>query len=205
MNNIDSTRFNELYCGLTENEKTTFKTFTIRMLKVNFMLQKTNNDLYIFALTHKELLSLFFEYISFDFNIRDDKGLIYIKTSDETVISRINKNETLCLLILRLVYQEKMEEVSLSDEVQITVKDLQDKLFAVGFESQSNDRVKKSTLSDMLKIFKQHNIVYYSEDLSLDNTRIEIYPSIEVTMDFKQLEEISNRLEMLKGGDASDD
>lgn len=205
MTNMDSNRFNSLYCSLSENEKNRFKDITIKLLKVNFLLRLNNNDNYLFIINHKELLSLFFEYINFEFIIREDKELAYIKSNDYTLINRINKNETLCLLVLRLLYQEKLDIVSLSDQIEITIKELQDKLFSVGFDNQNNDRVKKSTLIEMLKTFKQHNIIYYNGDLSLDNTTIEIYPSIEVAMDFKQMNEVITRFEMLKGGEDSDD
>lgn len=205
MTNMDSNRFNSLYCSLSENEKNRFKDITIKLLKVNFLLRSNNNDNYLFIINHKELLSLFFEYINFEFIIREDKELAYIKSNDDTLINRINKNETLCLLVLRLLYQEKLDIVSLSDQIEITIKELQDKLFSVGFDNQNNDRVKKSTLIEMLKTFKQHNIIYYNGDLSLDNTTIEIYPSIEVAMDFKQMNEVIIRFEMLKGGEDSDD
>ena len=205
MINSDSTRFNSLYCNLSENEKRIFKDITIKMLKVNFLLRTSDNDKYMFIINHKELLTLFFEYMNFDFIIREDKELAYIKSNDDTLINRINKNETLCLLVLRLLYQERIDEVSLTDEIEITIKELQDKLFSVGFENQANDRVKRSALSEMLKTFRQHNIIYYSGDLALDNTVIVIYPSIEVAMDFRQMDEIVTRLESLKGGDDSDD
>lgn len=205
MTNIESTHFNDLYCGLSDAEKILMKNITIKLLKVNFLLRTINSDMYSFIINHKELFILFFDYMNFDFIIREDKELAYIKSNNETLISNINKNETLCLLVLRLLYQKKIDEVSLADEIEISVKELQDQLFAVNFESLSNDRVKKSTLNDMLKIFKQHNIVYYSGDLSLDETKIIIYPSIEVAMDFKKMDEVLTRLELLKGGEDIDD
>lgn len=205
MTNIESTRFNELYCSLSEVEKQMMKNITIKLLKVNFLLRKINNEMYIFIINHKELFTLFFEYINFEFRIKEDKELAYIKSNDESLISDINKNETLCLLVLRLLYQQHFDEVSLVDDIEITVKELQDKLFAVNFDSYSNERVKKKTLEEMLKIFKQHNIIYYSGNLALDDTVIIIYPSIEVAMDFNQLDVILKRLELLSKGDDTDD
>ena len=204
MTNIESEKFNVLYCNLSEADRNMFKDITIKMLKVNFLLRINNNNIYMFIINHKELLSLFFEYINFNFIVKEDKELAYIKSNDESLINNISRNETLCLLILRLLYQEKIEEVSLSDEIEITVKELQDKLFSVRFDESSNDRIKKGKLKDMLKIFKQHNIIYYKDDLSLDNTTIVIYPSIEVAMDFKKMDEIINRLDMLKGGEENE-
>lgn len=205
MTNSESTRFNELYCLLTESEKTMMKNVTIKLLKVNFLLRITNKEMYSFIINHKELLSLFFEYMNFDFNIREDKELVYIKSNDETLISNITKNETLALLVLRLIYQKKIDEVSLADEVETTIAELQNQLFSFNFDSQNNDRVKRSTLREMLQIFKQHNIIYYKDDLALDDTVIIIYPSIEVAMDFKEINEILTRIELLKGGDDIDD
>ena len=58
----------------------------------------------------------------------------------------------------------------------------------------------------MLRIFKRHNIVFYNEkEIILDNAVIQIYPSIEVAMDFKEMAEIVNRLDMLKGGEEADE
>ena len=205
MTNSESTRFNEFYCLLSESEKTIMKNVTIKLLKVNFLLRITNKEMYSFIINHKELLSLFFEYMNFDFNIREDKELVYIKSNDDTLISNITKNETLALLVLRLIYQKKIDEVSLADEVETTVAELQNQLFSFNFDSQNNDRVKRSTLREMLQIFKQHNIIYYKDDLALDDTVITIYPSIEVAMDFKEINEILTRIELLKGGDDIDD
>lgn len=205
MTNSESTRFNELYCLLSESEKTMMKNVTIKLLKVNFLLRITNKEMYSFIINHKELLSLFFEYMNFDFNIREDKELVYIKSNDDTLISNITKNETLALLVLRLIYQKKIDEVSLADEVETTIAELQNQLFSFNFDSQNNDRVKRSTLREMLQIFKQHNIIYYKDDLALEDTVITIYPSIEVAMDFKEINEILTRIELLKGGDDIDD
>ncbi len=205
MTNNDSTRFNELYCALTEAEKAMMKNITIKLLKVNFLLKITNKEMYSFIINHDELLSLFFEYMNFDFNIREDKELVYIKSNDDTLISNISKNETLALLVLRLIYQKNIDEVSLADDVETTVGELQNQLFSFNFDPQSTDRVKRSTLQEMLKTFKKHNIIYYKDDLGLDNTTITIYPSIEVAMDFKEINEILTRIEILKGGDDIDD
>ena len=205
MTNVESMRFNELYCALSEAEKSMMKNVTIKLLKVNFLLRKTNKEMYSYINNHKELLSLFFEYMNFDFNIREDKELVYIKSNDESLISNISKNETLALLVLRILYQKKVDEVSLADEVEITIAELQNELFSISFEQQANDRVKRNTLREMLLIFKQHNIIYYKDDLALDDTVITIYPSIEVAMDFKDINEVLTRYELLKGGDDLDD
>lgn len=204
MTNLESAEFNQLYCELSSKDKDIFKDITIRLLKVNFLLRKINSEMYLFILSHKDMFILFFQYINFDFIVREDKELAYIKSNDEKLSKNLTKNETICLLVLRLLYQRKIDEVSLSNDIEITIKELQDQLFAVGFDS-NNDRVKKSILNDMLRTFKQHNIVYYNDqDTNLDNTIITIYPSIEVAMDFKEMEQILIRLESLSNGEEAD-
>lgn len=204
MTNLESAEFNQLYCELSSKDKDIFKDITIRLLKVNFLLRRINSEMYLFILSHKDMFILFFQYINFDFIVREDKELAYIKSNDEKLSKNLTKNETICLLVLRLLYQRKIDEVSLSNDIEITIKELQDQLFAVGFDS-NNDRVKKSILNDMLRTFKQHNIVYYNDqDTNLDNTIITIYPSIEVAMDFKEMEQILIRLESLSNGEEAD-
>lgn len=206
MTNAQSTEFNAKYCELSERDKDFFKDTIIRFMKVNFILKRVNAESYLFIISHKDLFPLFFEYLNFEFILREDKELAYIKSNDDKLSKNFTKNETLCLLILRLLYQGKMDEISLSDDIEITVGELQNALFASGFEVSSNDRVKKNTLNETLKTFKKHNIVAYNTDeLGLDNSTILIYPSIEVAMDFKEMSEIVSRLDMLNGGEEIDE
>ena len=200
MINKECNEFNNLYCSLSEEERRFFSDVTMKLLKVNFILKLTNAEIYMFICNNEEILKLFFSFMNFEFVLRKDKELAYIKSLEDKLISRINKNETICLLTLRLLYQEKLSEVSLSDDIEVTVKELQDKLFSVGF-SGTNEKLRKTIFTDMLRIFKQHNIVYYRDDLSLDNTRISIYPSIEVVMDFKEIDEVIKKLESFEGGE----
>lgn len=202
MTNIESNEFNTLYCKLNEADKVLFKTIVIKLLKVNFLLKINNEENYIYILKHKNLFKLFFKYMNFLFYLREDKELAYIKTEDEVQINHINKNETLCLLTLRLLYNSKSNEISLLDNIVVSVEELQTKLFSIGFNEKNQDRVKKTLLKEMLRTFKQHNIIYYNEDIALDTTRITIYPSIEVAMDFNTLEDVLMRLDALKGGES---
>lgn len=202
MTNADSQEFNRLYCQLTDIEKERFKNITNKLLQVNFLLKEHLKDAYLFVLTRSDLFILFFRYLNFDFIVRKDKELVYIKSETERLSKNLTKNETLCILVLRLLYQHKYEEVTLADDIEITVKELQDQLFAVGFAEGTSDRVRKSTLNDMLKVFKRYNIVSYEEKkIAFDDTIITIYPSIEVAVDFKTLTEVTSRLESLKGGE----
>ena len=202
MNNIDSNEFNRLYCRLSDKEKDDFKYIVLDLFKVNFLLEKKKRDKYLFILSHKELFRLYFSYIDIEFIIREDKELAYIKSLDSNLSRILSKNETICLLVLRLLYQEKIEEVSLSDEIEIKVIDLQNKLYAVRFEQNQTERVKKSTLIEMLQVFKAHDLIYYkNDDLKYDNSTIVIYPSIEVATDFREMTDILNRLESLDRGE----
>ena len=200
MINRECNEFNNLYCALSEEEKRLFSDVTIKLLKVNFILRINNFETYMFLCNNEEIFKYFFSFMNFGFFVREDKELAYIKALDDKLVSRINKNETICLLTLRLLYQEKLNEVSLSDDIEVTVKELQDKLFSVGFNG-GTDKVKKTIFADMLKTFKQHNIIFYRDDLSLDNTIITIYPSIEVVMDFREIDDVINKIESFEGGE----
>ena len=200
MTNRECNEFNSLYCALSEEGKRFFSEVTMKLLKLNFILKVNNAEAYMFICNNVDILNHFFSFMNFEFIHRADKDLAYIKAIDGKPISKLNKNETICLLTLRLLYQEKSSEVSLSDDIEVTVKELQDKLFSVGFNGVS-EKIKKTLFSDMLRTFKQHNIIYYKDDFSLDDNRIIIYPSIEVVMDFKEIDEVITKIESFEGGE----
>ena len=207
MDNLKCNEFNRLYNALTDNERDKFSIIALKLIKVNFLLRIKNLDYYLFILQHKELFRLYFDFINFELYVREDKEVIYIKNDNTKLGKNLTKNETLCLLVLRLLYEEKLKEVSLSNDIEVSATELQNKLYATTFDQSNNDRVKKTNLDNMLKVFRLHDIIdYKSKDLGFDNTIITIYPSIEVAMDFKEISDVINRLELLSGdGDLSEE
>ena len=66
------------------------------------------------------------------------------------------KNESVILLLLRRFYYQKMQEVSLLDNITITLQQLHDAINATGIFDK---RINKSELKEVFRVLKRYNII----------------------------------------------
>jgi len=85
--------------------------------------------------------------------------------------------ESIILLILRLLYIEKRNELGLHDDVVILSEDIHEKYSMLKIEAKSN--IDKTTFKETIRIFKRYNIISTIDtDITKPDARIKIYPSV---------------------------
>ena len=111
----------------------------------------------------------------------------------------LNRIGSIILLILRLLYHQKLHDISLDSGIIVTIKDIQDKYEHLNIDGE--ERIKKSDLEETLKILKKHNIINYKgQDYTNDDFLITIYSTISFVIDIKTLEELHNKINSYIGG-----
>jgi hypothetical protein len=175
----------ELYQKLTNSEKEEFKrllnlllcrTFIIRdIYDLKEDMMKINPD-YRFI---ERNFPLFLEYLSCaGWTLEKDSnyGVISLNNSYGYNRVRLNRNTTLILYILRLIFEEEREKVLLRHEVTTTTGDLVYKMLNMGL---INKKPSDKELIDSLRQLSGHNITGKVDGSWEDvNTRLIIYPSI---------------------------
>ena len=112
------------------------------------------------------------------------------------------KNESVILLLLRRFYYQKMQEVSLLDNITITLQQLHDAINATGIFDK---RINKSELKEVFRVLKRYNIIDVTGNSDDDNAVIIIYPTITYVLPVERLEQIENiLLDYQKRGDSSE-
>lgn len=196
--NIDI--FYLIYKELKEIDKENFKEAFQDIISNGFIVMDLNEKVYTFIRLNFELLNNFFSLIGFDLVDRADIGVYYIKSDSNKFLKNIKKNDTIILLVLRVLYEEQMEKVTISKNVEIKYDQLQQKLLNINFEYVSKERVQISHIIDSLKLLRSHNIIKFVGSKINDDTVITIYPSIEVILDFNLIGNVLNKLDEIKGG-----
>lgn len=206
MTDLENKEFSSDYSDLTTEKRERFSRIVRKILSVNFIVKALNHDDYVFINNNVSLFTSFFKYMDFEFYVDNIREIAYYKTDDETIGSRLNKNETIILLCLRKLYQAKLEEVSLDNEIYVSSNELNLMLSSVGFIDGFRERSKNQVLMDALRKFRNHGLIDYKvKDIAINEGYITIYSSIEVATDFRNLQEITARLDALsKGGEADE-
>ena len=101
------------------------------------------------------------------------------------------KNESVILLLLRKFYYQKMQEISLLDDITITLQQLHDAINTTGIFGK---RINKSELKEVFRVLKRYNIIDLTGNSDDDNAVIIIYPTILYVLPVERLEEIDNIL-----------
>lgn len=190
--------FDHYYDKLSNKEKDEFVYVVNKLLLKNFINRevyvekesgmKTNYD-YRFIERHKTMIGNYLTYSGWQLNIDSKYGVAYVNNSFELNKESFNKMTTIFLLVLRLIYDEEREKLSLKTDIMITTRDIVDRLLSIGtFKKKPSDKDLESSLRQIAK----YNII--SKQVgpwSNAETKIIIYPSILFIMTDGKINELA--------------
>lgn len=91
----------------------------------------------------------------------------------------LRKYESILLLIFRLLYVEKRETLSVSEQlVLVTVEEIEDEYNKLNLPKKLDRRM----LEDALRTFKRYNLAIMIDRLENTSARIQILPSVMLAM-----------------------
>lgn len=188
-------KFNEEYQNFKEGEKTDFSRIVNKLLQVNFLTKRKpgdGND-YRMILAYKEAFEAFFALIDFELNIKREDEVIFIKNEAVYNHLRLKKAESVLLLVTRVLYQRKMDFVTLDEDVEIFLYEIHDELTRIGY--LDNKRITKNELKPALQMMRGYNIIDYIDYSLADDARIKIYPTILYVTDLEGIKGVIDQIE----------
>lgn len=138
-------------------------------------MRRTNPD-YLFVERNFELFQSYLEYAGFRLERDTNYGVISLASSYEFNRIKLDKLTTLMLYVLRLIYEEEREKLSLSRDIFTTTGDLVHKMISLGVIKRKPANL---SLRDSLRTLNRFRIVE-KVDGSWENadTRLLILPAI---------------------------
>ena len=179
-----------------------------RLLNECFILKRPKETAseYRFIKENAEVFEGMLDLLGYELIIRDDQGVITINNPAGTGRVHLSKLESILLLILRLLYIEKMKELSQAQEVIVTVEDIYEK-----YNMLKLPRARRDLMTNALRSFKRVNIIQNLDRLDKGDmaARIQIYPSVLLAVTANSLEEVyktaqDKLLEYVTGGDSDE-
>jgi hypothetical protein len=155
----------------------TSKTFIIRGID-------KERELYDFTIRNIALFDAWF--FCMDANlVRDESlGVIAFRGSGNTRLY-FSKDEICAVLVLRLLYEDKKLEVTLTKFPVVTVRDFQDK-----YNAMTGEDIKKTALINVLRRLSSCKLISVeSQDYADPEGIIQLYPSIPLSIDRTALDE----------------
>ena len=187
-----------IYDLLSLKDKEEFKRVCNKLLSYCLICKQkedTKKD-YYFVESHKDAINEYFEPLGFEIEV--NKSIKAAQLTNKFGNNKINLKliDSITLLILRILYQEKMQELSLSQFVTIEVEEIQSRFIALGFKDRLMD---KTLLRMALSTLKKFNIIEtLDRDMTLSDSRIIVYPTIQMIVRSENITNIYEKLETYK-------
>lgn len=166
----------------------------------------STRDKYYYVINHEESFRQLFKPIGYTVVIHRNLRVVQLINNHGTGRLSLKKYESIMLLIFRLMYVEKRESLSTSEErVVVTIEEIKNEYEKLNLSR----RFDKVLLEDSLRNIKRYNLVQPLDKLLDMDAKIQIYPSVILAMPdttiSKAYEETSKLLSQYVNSDEEDE
>ena len=195
----------ELLDGMLQKEKDEFRRICNRLLSTCFLCRGnvTNKSDYYFVLKYRDKFGNYLDILGYRLEINEEYGVIQLTNPQNYNRLNLKLYESIILLILRILYDEKKRELSASDEVIVNLGDIQDKYLSLQIRDKMID---KTTMRNALSLFRRVQLIEtLDKDLSNEESRILIYDAILMAVRVENIKQAKEKLELYRKGKNSNE
>lgn len=187
----------EQYQEFTAEEKERMQEMIRRLLSQTFLLERkyekkgnrmlTDSD-YYFCERHMDFLQAYFEVAGIRLCQDVELGVLYLRGA-EGAGERLTKLATIYLLVLKLIYDEKMAAVSSSVQIATTVGELNGKVGEFRLVRALPSLAEQKRAFGLLRKYQMAEFPDTMEELG-ESSRILIYPCINLALQREDMQEL---------------
>ena len=186
-----------MFQDISEAEQTRVKEAIQRLLEVNLMVKEKERDLYTVIRRNRQALEVYFRFLGWELTVDERHECVYLHIQGGRLRRRLDREHTVWLLVLRLLYEEKRQGLSLSDFPMVTLYEIRSK-----YETFRLDWVNRTTLDKLVKLGMQfHLLDPVDDDTRSDDARFKLYHTWMYVVQADGLRELVERLGRYETGE----
>lgn len=194
----------DLFEGMIQKDQEEFRKIMNRLMSTGFIIRRkeqTKSD-YYFIMRHRSVFERYLDVLSYHIDINEEYGVIQLLNRERYNHLQLTMYESIILLILRILFDEKKRELSLTDVV-INMGDIQEKYLSMQIRSE---QIGKTVMGNALKKFRRYNLVELLDGNNIrEESRVLIYDSIMMAVRVDDIRRVSELLERYrKDGQSAD-
>ena len=190
--------------GMLQKDRDEFRRVCNKLMSICFIVRRnevTKSDFY-FIQRWKPVFERYLEVLGYTLEINDEYGVIQLVNRENYNHLNLKLNDSIILLILRILYDEKKRELSLTDVV-VNLGDIQEKYISLKIREKQID---KTTMNNALRLFKRFNLVeLLDRDLMQEESRVIIYDSILMAVRVEDIKRVNDILALYRKGGKTED
>ena len=180
----------EKFDDLNMGQKQLFARTCLKLLQNSFIARdkEDNKEMYYFILSFKNYFDEYFDVIDFEIVLDRELGAVQLINREGSNLLRLRKDETLVLLILRILYHQHLVKTSINDNIVIKV----DEIHTYYDSLELKKKINKTDLVKILRIYRRLNLIEPLGDITKANTKIVIYPTILLAINTQAINDVYN-------------
>lgn len=191
--------------GMMQKDKDEFSRICNRLLSNCFLCRKneaTRRDYYFIKKYAKEFAECM-SILGYRLEMNEEYGVVQVTNPQNYNRYNMKLMESILLLILRILYDEKKRELSISDEVIVNMGDIHDKFMDLKIRDKMMD---KTTMRNAISTMRRFQIVeVLDKNLSNEDARLIIYDSILMAVRVEDIKQVYEKIEKYRKGSGKDE
>lgn len=191
--------------GMLQKDQDEFRRISNKLINVCFVCkqnQAARSD-YYFILKYREKFEELLEILGYRLEINEEYGVVQLTNALNMNRQNLKLYESIILLILRILFDEKKRELSISDEVIVNLGDIQDKYLSLKIRDKMID---KTTMGNSLRLLRRYQLIELLDgDLKNEESRVLIYNSILMAVRVEDINRVYDKIDSYRKGKQKDE
>lgn len=194
----------ELLENMLQKDRNEFRRVCNKLMSICFICKKNENTKgdYYFILRNRAVFQEYLEVLGYTLEINEEYGVIQLVNRENYNHLNLKLYDSIILLILRILYDEKKRELSLTDVV-VNLGDIQEKYISLKIRDKQID---KTTMNNALRLFRRFNLIeLLDRELTQEESRIIIYDSILMAIRVEDIKRTAELIDQYRKGGGTDE
>lgn len=194
----------ELLENMLQKDRNEFRRVCNKLMSICFICRKNENTKgdYYFILRNRAVFQEYLEVLGYILEINEEYGVIQLVNRENYNHLNLKLYDSIILLILRILYDEKKRELSLTDVV-VNLGDIQEKYISLKIRDKQID---KTTMNNALRLFRRFNLIeLLDRELTQEESRIIIYDSILMAVRVEDIKRTAELIDQYRKGGGTDE
>ncbi|MFP4431197.1 MAG: DUF4194 domain-containing protein [Spirochaetaceae bacterium] len=184
------------YQKLSESDRENFRIALHLLLTESFLIRslESHSRAYRFAAANTEIIDAYLELAGWSLRKDEHLGVISFQGPPSARL-QLKKDESIFLLVLRLLYEEKAGELVIHGERTVRQEEVQDRLRTIADLSY-----KKTPFVSLLRRFQALRLIQVVGSEEDPEATVILFPSIPFVLDGVSLDDIAERIDSYNRG-----
>ena len=191
--------------GILQRDKDEFARVCNRLLSSCFICKSnevTRKD-YYFVTKYRKDFQEYLSVLGYRLEMNEEYGVIQVTNPMNYNRYNMKLMESIIILILRILYDEKKRELSVSDEVIINMGDIHEKFMNLKIRDKIID---KTTMRNAISTMRRFQLIeVLDKNLSNEDSRIIIYDSILMAVRVEDIKLAYDKIDKYRKGSESNE